>query len=117
MYAAARGGALTVSEATPKCCLWCRQPLTPRRGGSPKRFCCAEHRLMFWHAARQWAERAITAGILTIGDLKKGAPEACTLLLMGSGTSDGPEEHLSHNAYVRGDPRALATPQRRPGAS
>jgi hypothetical protein len=24
---------------------------------------------------------AITAGILTVGDLKKGAPEACTLLM------------------------------------
>jgi hypothetical protein len=80
------------SEATPKCCLWCSQPLTPRRGGSPKRFCCAQHRLMFWHAARQWAERAIAAGILTVGDLKKAAPEACTLLLMGSGASDGSEE-------------------------
>jgi hypothetical protein len=52
---------------------------------------------MFWHAARQWAERAITAGILTVGDLK-GTPEACTLLLMGSGALDGPE-HPSRNAY------------------
>ena len=59
------------SEAAPKRCLWCRQPITPRRGGSPKRFCCAEHRLMFWHAARQWAERAVAAGILTVGDLKR----------------------------------------------
>jgi hypothetical protein len=60
---------------------------------------------MFWHAARQWAERAIAAGILTVGDLKKGAPEACTLLVMGSGASDG-SERPSRNAYVRGAIRA-----------
>jgi hypothetical protein len=70
------------------CCLWCHHPLIPRRGGSPKRFCCAQHRTAFWQAARRWAERAVAAGILTIGDLKKGAPEACTLLLMGSGPLD-----------------------------
>ena len=79
------------SMAVQTCCLWCGERLTPRRGGSPKRFCCARHRLMFWNAARRWAERAVTAGILTVGDPKKGAPAASALLLMGSRSLDALE--------------------------
>src|SRR6516165_4223615 len=40
-------------------CLWCKRPFRARRGGSPKRFCCAAHRIAFWSAARRWAERAV----------------------------------------------------------
>jgi hypothetical protein len=60
-------------------CSWCRQDLQPRRGGSPQRFCSAEHRSLFWSALRRWGDRAIAAGILTIADLKSGIVAACTL--------------------------------------
>jgi hypothetical protein len=62
-------------------CLWCQADFEPRRGGSPQRFCCSDHRARFWAAARQWAERAVTAGVLTVHELRKGPAEACTLVL------------------------------------
>src|SRR5271156_264137 len=61
-------------------CLWCKRPFEPRRGGSRQRFCCPSHRSKLHTTARLWAERAISAGILTIPDLQKGAGEPCTLL-------------------------------------
>ena len=61
-------------------CLWCRRPFSARRGGSPKRFCCAAHRMAFWSAARRWAERAVVSGFLSVDDIRNGAGEACTLL-------------------------------------
>jgi hypothetical protein len=61
-------------------CPWCERPFEPRRGGSRQRFCCPGHRSKFHTKARLWAERAISAGILTIPDLQKGAGEPCTLL-------------------------------------
>jgi hypothetical protein len=56
-------------------CTWCGQDLQPRRGGSPQRFCSAEHRSLFWSALRRWGERAVAGGILTIADIAA----ACTL--------------------------------------
>ncbi len=35
---------------------------------------------MFWSAARQWAEHAVAAGLLTINDLKIDPGAACTLV-------------------------------------
>ena len=35
---------------------------------------------MFWSAARQWAEKAVAAGLLTINDLKIDPGAACTLV-------------------------------------
>jgi hypothetical protein len=61
-------------------CLWCQAEFQPRRGASPQRFCCAGHRSMFWAAARRSAERAVTAGVLTVQELRDGPTEACTLL-------------------------------------
>jgi len=61
-------------------CLWCRRPFRPRRGGSPKRFCCAAHRIAFWSAARRWAEKAVASGVLSVGDIRNGVGEACTPL-------------------------------------
>jgi hypothetical protein len=58
-------------------CLWCNNRFTPRRGGSPQRFCSAEHRSLFWSALRRWAERTLAAGVLTIADIRGGT--ACTL--------------------------------------
>jgi RecA-family ATPase len=50
-------------------CSWCEQDIQPRRGGSPQRFCSAQHRSLFWSALRRWGEQAIAAGILTINRL------------------------------------------------
>jgi hypothetical protein len=61
-------------------CLWCGRPFPARRGGSPQRFCCSAHRMAFWSALRRWAERAVAAGVLSLDRIRKGDPEACTLL-------------------------------------
>jgi hypothetical protein len=61
-------------------CLWCRRPFRDRRGGSPKRFCCAAHRMAFWSAARRWAERAVVSGFLSVDDIRNDVGKACTLL-------------------------------------
>ena len=60
-------------------CLWCQSPFTPRRGGSPQRFCRASHRVRFHAATRLWAERAVLSGILTVDAVRGGRLEACTL--------------------------------------
>ena len=62
-------------------CLWCGRAFVARRGGSPQRFCRARCRTAFWSALRRWGERAVAAGILTIGDIRTGDPAPCTLLL------------------------------------
>src|ERR1700741_9659 len=59
-------------------CLWCAAPVTLRRGGSPRKFCCARCRHEFHSCARRWAEAAIAAGALSIDVLKNAA--AYTLL-------------------------------------
>src|SRR6516225_2196583 len=61
-------------------CLWCGCRFQARRGGSPKRFCSAPHRMAFWSALRRWAERAVTAGFLTVDHIRSDDPIACTLL-------------------------------------
>jgi hypothetical protein len=61
-------------------CSWCGQDFQARRGGSPRRFCSAEHRSLFWSALRRWGERAVADGTLTIADIRNGDPAACTLL-------------------------------------
>jgi len=32
--------------------------------------------MAFWSALRRWAERAISAGVLTIADIKSGTPRS-----------------------------------------
>jgi hypothetical protein len=65
-------------------CLWCGRPFSARRGGSPKRFCCATHRTAFWSALRRWGERAVAAGVVTVADIRNAAPARCTLLPGGN---------------------------------
>src|SRR5258707_839483 len=69
---------MTVQPGEAKCS-WCGQELQLRRGGSPQRFCSAEHRSLFWSTLRRWGARAVAAGILTIADIRNGDPAACTL--------------------------------------
>jgi hypothetical protein len=70
------------------CCLWCGRSFPARRGGSPKRFCSAAHRVEFWSALRRWGERAVAAGALTVDQIRNGVAEACTPL--SSGISPAP---------------------------
>jgi hypothetical protein len=64
-------------------CDWCDRSFRPRRGGSPHRFCGPKCRTAFWTALRRWGERAVAAGILTVGDIRSGDPAACTPKLVG----------------------------------
>jgi hypothetical protein len=68
-------------------CLWCGEGFAPRRGGSPRRFCCPRHRSAFHGAARRWAEKAVADGMLSVSDLRNGDPAAFTL---GTGTMREP---------------------------
>jgi hypothetical protein len=61
-------------------CLWCASPVTLRRGGSPRKFCCARCRHEFHSCARRWAEAAVAAGALSVDVLKNGDPAVYTLL-------------------------------------
>jgi hypothetical protein len=36
--------------------------------------------MAFWSALRQWAERAVAAGVLTVDHIRSSDPAACTLL-------------------------------------
>ena len=65
---------------TSSVCPWCKRAFPARRGGSPKRFCCAAHKTAFWSAARRWAEKAVVSGLLSVDDIRNGVGEACTLL-------------------------------------
>lgn len=55
-------------------CLWCGQPFkqSARLRGSPKKFCCPEHRAAFWKAARRWVAAAFLSGLLTTDAIKLG---------------------------------------------
>jgi hypothetical protein len=69
-----------MTEIANPLCLWCGKPFTRRRsGGSRQTFCGQPHRIAFHTAARRWAERAITSGVLTIAELQNAAAGACTL--------------------------------------
>ena len=61
-------------------CLWCDTPFERRTtGGSPQRYCSTDCRLAFHLAARLWAEMAVAAGRLTVGELKDADCTAYTL--------------------------------------
>jgi hypothetical protein len=83
-------------------CLWCGQAFTLHRGGSRQTFCRAACRAAYHKAARQWCERAIAVGRLTVQDLRNGAAGACTL-------PERSERPLPLTDIGRGDPAALDT--------
>jgi hypothetical protein len=69
-------------------CSWCDRPFQLRQsGGHAQRFCSPHCRLAFHAAARRWALEAIEAGVLSIGDIKKGVQPTCTLPRMPSAPS------------------------------
>ncbi len=70
---------MTTAQPGEAKCSWCGRDLQARRGGSPQRFCSAEHRSLFWSTLRRWGARAVAAGILTIDDIRNGDLAACTL--------------------------------------
>src|SRR6516162_3267583 len=85
-------------------CEWCEQPFEPRRGGSRQRFCGPKCRSAFWSGLRQWGERAVVAGIVTIGDIRNGAAAACTLLPRGISTA--PVDEAAPQSPLPAAPRA-----------
>ena len=52
-------------------CPWCGEPFTPKTvGGHRKKFCSARCRNRYHAAARQWVQKAVSVGLLSIADLK-----------------------------------------------
>jgi hypothetical protein len=68
-----------MTEGTSAPCQWCERPFQARRGGSAQRFCGTKCRTMFWSALRRSGERALAAGVVTISDIRRADPAACTL--------------------------------------
>jgi hypothetical protein len=66
--------------AAPIPCRWCGRACRTRRGGSPRVLCTPGCRMAFHAASRRWAEKAVASGMLTIAELRKADPAACTLL-------------------------------------
>jgi hypothetical protein len=60
-------------------CLWCSRSFEPRRGGSRQTYCRPACRAAYHKAARQFCERAITDGRLTVQDLRNAATVPYTL--------------------------------------
>jgi hypothetical protein len=89
--------------AAPIPCRWCGRASRTRRGGSPRVFCTSSCRTAFHSAARRWAECAVASGLLTVGELRRGDPAACTLL--SGGISHGEVSEHRSSATV-----ALAAP-------
>jgi hypothetical protein len=91
-------------------CLWCAAPVTLRRGGSPRKFCCARCRHEFHSCARRWAEAAVAAGALSVDVLKSADPAAYTLLrgtISPTPESQSPKQyptpvvHRAESSYTR----------------
>jgi hypothetical protein len=62
-------------------CFWCGCAFRRRKtGGREKRFCRLTCRRQFHAAARRWALDAVDAGVLALGDIKKGFQPTRALL-------------------------------------
>jgi hypothetical protein len=57
----------------PAACLWCNRPFEPHRGGSRQAFCEAACRAAYHRATRQWCEREIAEGRLSVESLRVAA--------------------------------------------
>jgi hypothetical protein len=65
--------------SNPLACFWCARSFEPHRGGSRQTFCRAACRAAYHKATRQWCEKAIADGRLTVEALRDGLPVAYTL--------------------------------------
>jgi len=62
-------------------CLWCGRNFTPSTtGGHAQRFCRLPCRRAYDAAGRRFVAEAIACGLLSLDQIRNGAPEACTLL-------------------------------------
>jgi hypothetical protein len=87
-----------MTTAAPSCA-WCGHAFAPRRGGTAKVFCTPAHRAAYHRATRQWCEREIAAGRLTVESLRNGAAAAYTLRQQDECPSTFPEMR-SHDAAL-----------------
>jgi len=69
-----------LNQKTLTSCQWCEGPFRARRAGTAQRFCSSKCRSAFWTALRRWGESAVAAGVLSLDQIREGAPEACTPL-------------------------------------
>jgi hypothetical protein len=70
-------GEIGMSDAP--ACFWCARPFEPHRGGSRQTFCRVACRAAYHKATRQWCERAIAEGRLSVEMLRNTPPAAYTL--------------------------------------
>lgn len=83
-------------------CLWCERPFEPRRdGGKRQRFCSADHRRDFHHAAGLWVASAIETGVMSRVLLREGLTSNAALVL------SGPEAPAGTSAREPKEPPAL----------
>ena len=55
----------------PAICLWCSNEFEARKfGGHEKRFCSISCKNQFHAAARRFVDQAISAGVISVDDLK-----------------------------------------------
>jgi hypothetical protein len=73
-------------------CRWCERPFEPHRGGSRQTFCRPACRAGYHKATRQWCERQIAHGRLTVEELRNSNTVPYTLPSCG--------EHWSANALL-----------------
>ena len=103
-----------LNQGTLASCQWCEGPFRARRGGSPQRFCSSKCRSAFWTALRRWGERAVAAGVLSLDQIREGAPEACMLLSDGDSLAPAPRHPSGQSAPVappeRSDKAAEGSP-------
>src|SRR5262249_22215879 len=67
-------------DGTATRCYWCDRPFQARQsGGHAQRFCSPICRLTSHAATRRWTLDAVGAGVLSIGDLRKGTLPTCML--------------------------------------
>ena len=78
-----------LNQKTLTSCQWCEGPFRARRAGTAQRFCSSKCRSAFWTALRRWGESAVAAGVLSLDEIREGAPAACMLLSGGEAPAPG----------------------------
>jgi hypothetical protein len=98
--------AAAMSDAMP--CPWCDQTFRPRQsGGHAQRFCRPSCRRAFHAAVRSWVLDAIADGVLTVAEIRNGAPATRALLPAAVSPAPVGEAPPQHPAPVV--PRTVST--------